>query len=62
MANSGVDGRLTIFGGGEPSGFTVEVYRSGIIREMRLNDKEAQTEAEGKFSAHYPPVPLGAKL
>jgi phosphatidylserine/phosphatidylglycerophosphate/cardiolipin synthase-like enzyme len=51
-----VDGELTLFGPGELSGFTVEVYRSGIV-ETRLNKDEVLTHADGKFRVRYPPGP-----
>jgi phosphatidylserine/phosphatidylglycerophosphate/cardiolipin synthase-like enzyme len=60
MANQGVDGRLTIVGAGDPSGFTVEVYRSGILRETRLG-KPAPTDAGGNFSVRYPSGPAAGQ-
>ena len=51
MANGGVDGRLTIFGTGPVSGFTVEVYRAGINRETKLG--EAPRDGAGNYSVRY---------
>src|SRR5215213_5808989 len=61
MANSGADGTFTIIGpGGNPEGFTVEVWEDDwIFGEIFLG--KSKTNISGDFAVRYKPNTFGGR-